>query len=366
MCRKEIYFNTYADGDEVVTEKMYPCRDGHRCSRPDVRTYNRKFPFSRLSNLGSESHRSLSERIPTPYFPDYVSSSKSSSSRRRNSEVYSKGVKSNKHYDYDDPYILLDPYDYQRSSRRERDRYEKESSKSKHSSSTPLIVYKDRDSRSRSKGREYSDDISIGLADDYDRRRSRDDSRDGSDSRHRRRNSVDIPDYVFVEESSRPRERRRMSMSSYPEPTGSRSRTGLNAYAYTEPLRRSSTVIHHSDGSLSKPKQLRWEDEVRAKRAKQNAEIASRPALVSSSGEPLKGILKRSNSDSYRTSSKGKDRDWDDIAELRGAVERMELSRGRDRKSKVLGEDWGGFSHFDDDYGEKRRKRGRWDENYWY
>lgn len=363
MCLSKVYYNTYSDGTNDVTEKSYGC--GRRCSHPEVRKYDRKFPFTKLPDSQPESHRSLSERKPTPYFdPTTSRGSKSPSpSSRRDSGVY---MTTGSKYD---PYDAYDPYGtHHRSSRHDpRDRYsDPREPRMKRTSTIPQIVYMDRESgkgRSRSSSLDYSRDIPLGvsLADDYGRRksssrsRSRDErgsSYDGSDlaSKHYRRRHDDPSGFMFIDdqdERRRQRRERRMSSSSYQEPSTSAAIDAYDSSRYIP--RRASTVVHNSDGTLStssgpsstKSKTLRWEDEVRAKRSRQNAEIANRPVL----GEP-KGILKKPSD------QKGKGREQDDIYDLRQAVERMEIpSRGRDRSSRK--DDYDLYGGYDDG----RRKR---------
>lgn len=390
MCLTKVYYNTYSDGAQDITEKAYPCRDGRACSRPDVRKYDRKFPFGKLGDPQPESHRSVSERKPTPYFSSNTprGSKSPSPSGRRETEAYMSGAKSGRHYDYQDPYGRFDPYDYQRSSSRQdpRDRYDREprESRMKRSSTMPQIVYGDREkssrSRSHSNSRDYSRDIPVGLvplADEYGRRhsshsRSREGSREGSDrsDKYYRRRTDDPQGYTFIndqdEQRRQRRDKRRMSTSSYTEPSSSAAAMA-DAYGSHQYMpRRASTVVHNSDGSISassgssKPKQLRWEDQVRAKRDRQNAEIASRQSSV----EP-KGILKHS-SDS-KGKGKGKGREVDDIAELRRAVQRMEIPRGRDREPRGR-DDWDRRGRYDEDPDRDRRKRSKvWaDDRYQY
>lgn len=365
MCLSKVYYNTYSDGTSDVTEKSYAC--GRRCSHPEVRKYDRKFPFTKLPDSQPESHRSLSERKPTPYFDPVTSrgSKSPSPSSRRDSGVYMGK------YDSYDPY---DPYGthHHSSSRHDpRDRHsDPREPRLKRSSTIPQIVYMDRDGgngRSRSGSRDYSRDIPMGvqLAEDYGRRKSssrsrsrdeRNSSHDGSDlaSKYYRRRNDDASGYMFIDdqdERRRQRRERRMSSSSYQEPSTS---TAMDAYDTSRRIpRRASTVVHNSDGTLStssgpsatKSKTLRWDDEVRAKRSRQNAEIANRPVL----GEP-KGILKKPND------QKGKGREQDDLYDLRQAVERMETpSRGRDRSSRDRAmDDYDLYGGYDDG----RRKRG--------
>jgi hypothetical protein len=393
MCLTKVYYNTYSDGAQDITEKTYPCRDGRSCSRPDVRKYDRKFPFTKLGDAQPESHRSLSERKPTPYFSGHTprGSKSPSPSGRRDSGVYMSGAMPSK-YDYRDPYGSYDAYGYHASSR--HDRYDRDREpRLKRSSTNPHIVYldRDRDSKSsRSRSRSSSRDIPLGLvplADEYGRRhsssrsRSREDrhhssSRDGSDhtsGMYYRRRTDDPTGYTLIsdqdERRHRQRRERRMSTSSYPDPSSSTSgmgMAGMDGYGYPAYIpRRASTVVHHSDGSISAgsggklQKQLRWEDQVRAKRERQNAEIASRPGSSSAGyhGGEVKGILKHTEG----KGGKGKGRELDDIADLRRAVERMEIPRGRDREPRGRDEWAAGGGRYGEDYGigEGRRKRSK-------
>lgn len=411
MCLTKVYYNTYADGAQDISEKAYPCRDGRGCSRPDVRKYDRKFPFSKLGDSLPESHRSLSERKPTPYFePHTPRGSKSPSpSRKRDSDMYMSGTKSSKHRDYYDPYSSsYDPYDYHRSSSRrdprDRDRYEREPRLKRSSTLPPQIVYMDRDdakssrSRSRSSSRDYSRDIPLGLvplADEYGRRRhsisgSRSHSREGSSSRdgsdhYYRRRTDDPHGYMFIDDQDERRRQRRQERtarrSSFTEPSSSAAMKDYDLSSSSRYLpRRASTVVHHSDGSVStgsgsgsgsssRPKQLRWLDQVRAK---QNAEIASRP-IPGIDVEP-KGILKHGGESKSKGRDKGKGREMDDIAELRRAVERMEIPRGRDREPRRSGgrDEWDyagryGVGGYGDEVGGRRKRSKVWsgDDRYY-
>ena len=375
MCLTKVYYNTYSDGAQDITEKSHPCRDGRGCSHPDVRKYDRKFPFAKLGDAQPESHRSLSERQPTPYFTgDTPRGPKSPSpSRRRNSGVYMSG---GNHYDYGNPYGNYDAYGYGASSRHDpRDRYDRDREpRLKRSSTAPQIVYMDRDgksssrtrSRSNSSSRDYSRDIPLGLvplADEYGRRHrrhsssssrshSRDDSRDGSDSHryHRHRRTDDPVGYTVIDDADerrRARRERRQSVSDYP--------ASSTTMGYLP--RRAATVVHHgAEPSSSGRKQLRWEDEVSIKRAMQNEKIASRPVGDSAM---IKGILKHTG-EGTKGKGKGKARE-DEIADLRRAVERMDIPRGRDRKPKL--DEWGRGYDYDDD----RRKRSKvWGDWYRY
>jgi len=432
MCLTKVYYNTYADGAQDITEKGYPCRDGRSCSRPDVRRYDRKFPFTKLGDGMPESHRSLSERKPTPYFSGHTprGSKSPSPSGRRDSGVYMSGANpTSKHYDYRDPYGGggYDAYGYRPSSSRHdprdsRDsRYDRDREpRLKRSSTTPHIVYMDRDhdregKSSRSRSRSSSRDIPLGLvplADEYGQRRQRRHSssssrdRDGPDysglyytggGAPTRRRTDDPHGYVLYndDDERRRRHRREDKHRRLSTPTTTTtidpytSTTSAAAAAYLP--RRASTVVHNSDGSIAAGtssggrKQLRWEDQVRAKRERQNAEIASRaPTLSSSSsssmlaGGEVKGILKRTSSLGGGGGSKGKGKaregGGEDIADLRRAIERMEIPRGRDREPRAGRGEWdwaagGGSGRYgmeDMDVGRRKRSRVYADDRYRY
>ncbi|KAH6849616.1 hypothetical protein B0I37DRAFT_92556 [Chaetomium sp. MPI-CAGE-AT-0009] len=442
MCLTKVYYNTYSDGTQDVTEKLHPCRDGRSCSRPEVRKYDRKFPFSKLGDAEPESQRSLSERQPTPYFSGHTprGSKSPSPSGRRDSGVYMSGANTgSKHYDYRDPYGAgYDAYGYP-TRHDPRDRYDRTRERDreprlKRSSTTPHIVYMDRerererdrdrdtdrDKPSRSRSHSSSRDIPVGLvplADEYGRRRrhshsssrsrSRDDGIDlsesglyytGSGGTSRRRTDDPHGYVVHNDDDERRRQRReqkrRLSTSSYIEPTSS-GLAGGDPYSAGAPYlprrastvvhhsdgsistgagapylpRRASTVVHHSDGSISTGaggssgrKQLRWDDQVRAQRERHNAEIANRPLP----GE-VKGILKHTDS---MSKGKGKGREVEEIAGLRRAIERMEIPRGRDREPRGRDDwDWGGGGRYGAEElegGRRKRSRGYGDERYRY
>lgn len=396
MCLSKVYYNSYSDGQQDVTEKTYACRDGRRCANPEVRKYDRKFPFTKLGEAQPESQRSISERKPTPYFESRGSKSPSPSGRdsRRDSGIYMGGgssSKSSKHYDPYDPYSS-GPYRSSSSSRARGDPRDYYGGRSR-SNSIPQIIYMDgRDGykesgkRSRSSSRDYSRDIPLGpvhLADEYGRRSSRSRSRDSTDlsskyySTSGRGRGDAMSGYMFIDdqdERRRQRRERRLSTSS-----------AMDEYDPSRYVPRSSrrasttggTVVHNGDGtslytsssaptglSSSKPGSghVRWEDEVRAKRNRQNAEIANRPVL-GSDGEP-KSILKK------KGDVKGKGRESDeDLYDLRRAVEGMGLpSRGRRPSSGRDLMDEYPSSRYDDGLGARksRGKSGYSDDRYRY
>ncbi|KAB5569949.1 hypothetical protein GE09DRAFT_1101153 [Coniochaeta sp. 2T2.1] len=100
MCRKTIYYNTYGDGSEDVTERVDTCRPGKMCAYPERKEYRRQFRFTKLGGASSpETPVSLADRRPTPYVTDFLElpptprSKSPSPSRKRESGVYINGEK---------------------------------------------------------------------------------------------------------------------------------------------------------------------------------------------------------------------------------------------------------------------------------
>ncbi|KAL2123473.1 hypothetical protein VTJ04DRAFT_3928 [Mycothermus thermophilus] len=410
MCLTKVYHNTYMDGAEDITEKFYPCRDGH-CSHPDIRRYDRKFPFNRLSDIKGDAHRSHSKSF----------------SSRRNSRVHLSG---SSEYDY-----LLDPYDPSYDDDlygyRGRDRHRS----LKRSSTAPQIIYLDRDPSgdklSRSRSRSSSRDIPLGpvsLAEEYARRhhdtkfsrKSRSSSHDPAYSRRRTDDPV-ADGYTLISDADERRHRhrrkhRRNSTSDYYPELTTTTTTVSSApdpdYAYSSSYprhhrRRSSSVVvhnptttvvddddHDAAATTTSPrpaKHLRWEDQLQRKRERQNAEIASRAggaSYYSSSGlsgstlyttapdptsaaisstSPPKGILKHTETTSSKSAKKGKAPELEDeIEALRRSIERMESSRGKDRMPRSYAkeeDDWLSVDRdgevWDYGYSGGRRKRGK-------
>ncbi len=339
MCRKNIYYNTYADGAQDVTEKTTACRDGKRCSHPEVHQYERSFRFNKLRDSGPESHKSVAERKPTPYFlgdlPTPRRSKSPSPANRRGSGVYDL-------YDRPDR-----DRDHHHSSRRHRDSRhpEREPPSPRHKRSQPHFVVIDQPARSSSR------DIPLGpvhLVDEYGSRRRASRERE-REHHHRRHHSPGAQAYIVDDERERRRHnKRRMSGSAYPDfPTATSGVPAAEIYT-AEPrrypghmpgLRRSATLGHTpmtvpgTSAGMSPPRTVRWQDEVSARRARQNAEIAGRgmPPEVLVHQEPPKGILKDSK-------GKGTDR------ELRRAVESMGMGTGMGRERRGSGS---GTEHLD-------------------
>lgn len=99
MCHKTIYYNTYGDGSEDVTERIDTCRPGKMCSHPERREYRRSFRFTKLGTSFPETPVSLADRRPTPYTTDFLElpptprSKSPSPSRKHESGVYVNGEK---------------------------------------------------------------------------------------------------------------------------------------------------------------------------------------------------------------------------------------------------------------------------------
>jgi len=99
MCRKTIYYNTYGDGSEDITERVDTCRPGKMCSRPERREYHRQFKFAKLGLSSPETPVSLADRRPTPHatatdfleLPPTPRSKSPSPSRKHESGVYVNG-----------------------------------------------------------------------------------------------------------------------------------------------------------------------------------------------------------------------------------------------------------------------------------
>ncbi|KAK3368519.1 hypothetical protein B0H63DRAFT_77160 [Podospora didyma] len=397
MCLTKLYYNTYADGAQDMTEKTYTCKEGRMCRSPELKHYDRKLPFNRLGNFGPESQKSVSERQPTPY--KFSSGMEPASSRRSKSPSpvsrHESGMYSSRHRDYHDYYDQPRRSHHRSDARDPRERQDRDPSpKIKRSTTMPGYVVIDQDRPPRPTSRDYSRDIPLGpvhLAEEYGRRRSsrdRDRERDltpprdkyhtTSSRRHSHSGGADPRDYVIIDDDQERRrqrreQRRRLSTSAYDEASTSAGTSGVTYGSDPTPSRflprRAATVLHSGDGSTSnslgssppKAKHLRWDDEVRAKRERQNAEIANRPLPVELHQDPsrVKGILKTSPSD-----LKGKGREGDDIYQLRQAVKRMDLPRSRDRAARE-GDDYdydrprSRFTATDDEYGTDRRRRSR-------
>lgn len=334
MCLKDIYYNTYADGAKDVTEKLYPCREGRVSHAPEVRKYDRTLPYTSKSRDGipdspralRSSHHFLGD-LPTP--PRRSKSPSPAHRERRDSVTYIPGSgvadmlkASSKHL-----HAHHERLPTRRSSRNHHHHHvgvppsppePPALPKLKRSMTSPHYVVIEQDQPRLGKH-----DVPLGgpihVVDEA--------------PRPRRRNSTKA--YVVQDdERERRREKRdqKRRLSTFPEATtvaGAGSSSIPKVYVSEPPrlgLRRSNTATATiaaslasttSVGSSSAAKQhpskrLRFEDEVRRARERQNAEISKRmsppevhqEAAAAATGG-LKGILKKATA---AGSFKGKER----------------------------------------------------------
>ncbi|KAK1765605.1 hypothetical protein QBC33DRAFT_543333 [Phialemonium atrogriseum] len=315
MCRKTIYYNTYGDGAEDVTERVDTCRPGKMCSYPDLREYNRNFRFTKLQELSNPGPSSQADRLPTPYAADYHlnvlpptprRSKSPSPSRRRESGVFVNGAKiadvtgRKRHTTAAGPgsrdRVVVVPHAPEPPSPRPT---------LKRSGTMPEFDARAGQLQRRNSSREIPlgpVHILEGLA---SRRPS---TRTTRDHHHQERRSRS----PYIEEDREEREERRRRRAE----------------------RRASTVYVSggSDYSSSAPatsaasqqrKELRWKDQVDAEIAAQNQRIARRPKVrlhvhQDQEAPAKKGILKRE-------ATAAGDGAYE---ELRSAVERMGIQGG--------------------------------------
>ena len=393
----------YTDRDK--TEFCADGRAGIKCKHTEEWVNSsRKHVLSKLDISKVETPASLADRLPTPYMhlPPTPHLSKSPSPHRDGPGVYVNGTKvvelskPRKHRDTRDDYDRDRDYHYERRSSRyldsdprdrdddRRDRRTRREdreppSKVKRSSTLPQYVVIDQEKpRRRSR-----DDIDgpEDLTKEYNRRRrpSRERERDPSPGRglYYRKHTAD--GYAVVDDDKERRQlrrERRRSVDYDSEPPVFSTSTA--ALRYTP--RRTSTIVHHSDGTTvkksPKTKQLRWDDEVRVKREPldvreaQNQKIASRPKQRSDPDRDprLKGILKHTDpnikksrgDDDYRAEEFRRDE------ELRRAVEDMGISnRGRSRKPQEWDEQVERLRTRlgEDDRGDRRKRSKVWLED---
>ncbi|KAK1833595.1 hypothetical protein QBC39DRAFT_432288 [Podospora conica] len=360
MCLKEIYYNTYADGAKDVTEKLYPCREGRVSHQPDVHKYDRTLPYTSKSRDGipdspralRSSHHFLGD-LPTP--PRRSKSPSPAHRERRDSVTYIPGSgvaemlkASSKHL-----HTHHERLPTRRSSRHQHHHVVVPPSppmppalpKLKRSMTSPHYVVIEQDQPRLGKH-----DLPIGgpihVVDEAPRPRRRNSAKAyvvQDDERERRREKRD--------------QKRRLSTTSpFPEVTTAGPSSIPKVYVSEPPrlgLRRSNTATATiaaslasttSIGSSSAAKQhpskrLRFEDEVRRARERQNAEISKRmsPPEVhqeAAAAGGLKGILKKATG-----SFKGKER----AAAEPTSREREELDLyDRDRLAARFGGDEGG------------------------
>ncbi|KAK3332349.1 hypothetical protein B0T19DRAFT_439198 [Cercophora scortea] len=369
MCLKKIYYNTYADGSQDMSEKVYTCWEGQMCLDPEIRTYNRSFPFIKTG----EADLGMPIGNPMPYYPMHLPplppsprlSKSPSPSGRHETAVFVNGVqvidahKPRKHHKHSSKHHGAD---------HPRDRHERDPAASprplKRSSTMPreFVVIDQQERPARPTSRDYSQDIPIGpihLAPGLSRRHStRDPERETNPHLGHysyRQHTKDPQGFVVIddekEQRQQRRERRRKMTAEYPDfDVISSSNSGAIDAVYTAPPpsapappvplkyapRRASTIVHRHDSksdpvdilgtSPSKSKHLRFEDEARVKRERQNAAIANRTVQPDGHIEPpLKGILKPSSSFPINPSEDT------EVHELRHAMDRLAVPDMRRR-----------------------------------
>lgn len=320
MCRKTIYYNTYGDGAEDVTERVDTCRPGLMCSRPEVQQYRRSFPFTKLQGRSApEPASSMADRKPTPYHrPDFHLSvlpptprrSKSPSpSRRRESGVYVNGSKiadvnrrrqstaARDSHVVDDRFtrgrVVVVPHAPEPPAPRPA---------IKRSNTMPTFV--DQQPTRRLSSRE----VPIGpvrILEDLGRRNS-------TYQPQRRARSPSPQRATFVDEEREERRRRRAERRA--------SAAIHSAMPVGSDFTQASAATHPLSASAAARKELRWKDQVEAEIAAQNRRIAGRPKPHVH--QEVKGILKKSAGDN----------DDGAYGELRSAVERLDIRSGATRR----------------------------------
>ncbi|KAK0639534.1 hypothetical protein B0T16DRAFT_463202 [Cercophora newfieldiana] len=337
MCVKKIYFNTYADGAQDVTEQVHACREGKMCPNPEVRTFERKLSFNK-GDLEPEPPRRLR---PSSYYlggdlPTPRRSKSPSPGYRRESEVGPSD--SPKPSRYRDRHDHREPH--RRSSRHlDLDRAPPSPSKLKRTNTAPHLVVIEQGAPVFSSRDLPPGPIHVAEGHGVHRhssRRHRD--RDSDDLRSPRLDSANPKAFVIVNDEREHRRRtregkRRMSSSSTrPDPAlitppaeehSSEPREPRRRYS----LRRANTVVLPSTESSPPNKHLRWEDEVRIARERQNDEISKRKKpLEVHQDSGLKGILKPAPAaPSPPTRGKPFTRQDSDLGGLRRAVETLDL-----------------------------------------
>lgn len=344
MCRKTIYYNTYGDGAEDVTERISTCRPGKVCPHPERREYRRQFRFSKVhvDHASSETPSSLADRKPTPYSTDFLElpptprSKSPSPSRKHESGVYVNGAK---------VADIHTPRKEKRPSHRVVIHAPEPPSPRpilKRSSTMPseYVVVEDnhrgrhgRDHREHPRRRTSSKDVLLGpvrIADDLGSHYSNGSRRSASPRPNYYRSHDRSPrEYSYVDEE---RERKRAL------------RRHSTLYANGSDFSRAdSNAVFMTPATSAVRKELRWEDQVQASIARQNQRIAQRPKVYQ---EP-KGILKKDSAavaDTYDELRKavGKmdihpstRRDGDDPKYWDRLRDRFEEPRDRRRRSRV-------------------------------
>lgn len=413
MCLKRVYYNTYGDGSEDVTERVDTCRPGKMCSSPEVRKYERKFRFTKLEDPTKlEPASSLADRKPTPYhaephiqLPPTPDTSEEEGSGAQSAASASRKPRSRSPGTYVNGIRIADVSGTRgRAAKRySHVSHTREPSpprpKLKRHSTTPasgtVVVQQDRQPRGRERAssrRDRSRDVAVGpfsLCEDLGRRSSRDRARDESPPRRRHHHPHDshhskdhkyqaerpappppssssassvaatknIPkvNIVFVDDE---REARRMR----------RAKERRHTYDDAVDGKHSSTTFSHRHAAHGDDeparKSLRWQDEVEAERAAQNARIASR----SKTAAPIvKGILKHATGTDAATtrerSGSGSGSGGPKIDDLRRAVRGMDIPKGKGKGAGAGGRPRAasGSAREDGDGAYYDRLRGRFD-----
>ncbi|KUI54299.1 hypothetical protein VP1G_01785 [Cytospora mali] len=344
MCIKNIYHNTYIDGERDITERVETCRPGHVCTDPILREFDRKINCTRLQLAGSPGRAdspsaSLRDRQPTPYYLDHQSTPRSGDTDRERRRER-RGSQQRIYVDGD----RVTDYGLRRSNSRVEpipipktrrsstmpmpveDGYYSEPKRE--SRSRPIIVESSDRPRRSSSARRESATVPLGPFDvlyNYgsgssrrdQERRTRDSYMEPTRSHRRHSRS---PVEVFPQDDTHNPERRRLrrarpTIVDGPAPTNipADALYGSSPYAGSYPSSYGShrsedywtrlpTVNPQSPPMGGASKGVRWEDDPRAA---QNAKISSRPKLSRSNtitgagtgpqpNVEVKGILKNS------------------------------------------------------------------------
>ena len=390
---KHIYYNTYADGAQDVSEKVYTCEDGRMCQVPKVKKFDRSLPFPMSGVVEPEN------QMKTPYLASHLPPtprpSASPSPNRHGSGVYINGTKVAD--------ISKSHSHKRRTSKATEDHREvvdrdpPSPKPSKRAAARPYVVVEQYDNP---RPLDIPAPI-VNLSDEHLRAPRISRSHDDRDPKtYYRQHTNNAQGYMIVDDA---KERRRMDRKARRASVSGYVNDGANAdYTFTAPdaprpptyapapptPRRSPTIVQHSDGSIassghsgsrhsrthsfasaassSPPKEVHWVDEVSQKRRMQNDKIANRgntPAVTE-----LKGILKKdteqpkdskptSGHSRKRSTSTSKSREDPEVARLRHMVERMEIPRSsglRDRDDEIDRL----RSRFETDEQRERRRRG--------
>lgn len=278
MCRKVIYYNTYADGAQDVTERFDTCHPGRICSHPEMQHLNRTFHVTKRDYLSSkESAAGRGDRKSAIYhtsrrsdmlLPPQSRSKSPSPSRKRDSGVYVDGIKI------------------------------ANVSKKRHSTA----------SHGHHEDRYVREHVVVMPQ-----------APEPPSPRPSMKRSNTMPDFVVIEDRGRRSCHHQHRPSRSPQPV---------AYPVDDreerrrrrAERRNSVVVV---GGEPPHKELRWEDEVQAQIAAQNERIARRPKPQLH--QELKGILKKSNT----TTDIDADMGGDAVRDLGRAVEKMDIRSGK-------------------------------------